>query len=227
MAAIESTGRAFYSAVTALSMKSLASMAVIGGVMTVGLSSSGVESQPLTLTSDPTWTIPISGVGTGTGLVIVQLSPGGFSATCDYAEAGVRAQRGTGLSGTGLISMTSITVSSCRNSFASPIQVTFSGLPWQFNATAYDPDHGTVVGRLSGITVTAKAGASCTFTLAAAGGGPGQADVSYTNSTGEITVNDTGHLHIVSQTGCPVDVGDTATIEAFLLLDPRGVITSP
>lgn len=215
---------------------------VLAGTVAVGslaatLSSSSAASQAQRAGS--TWTVPISGVGTAVNsrVLLAWHGPTGFQVSCDEVVAKASAKRGTGLSGDGIISISSVRLQSadnpglgCTGPQGVGVKIVASGLPWRFNARSHDPGTGVTNGRLSGVTVTVTDDTlGCTLTVAGPGGTTGEVDASYRNSSGEITIADRGHLRITTATETcqPLAVGDEVDIDGVFTMVPRGVITSP
>ncbi|GAA3605720.1 hypothetical protein GCM10022419_108160 [Nonomuraea rosea] len=198
-----------------------------GALMTLTLSSAaaGFDAKA----QAPTWTVPMSGIATGTGQISAQVVQAGWFMSCNTVEAKVSARRGTGLPGEGVIAITGITFApvgaTCAAPFGATLDVTADVLPLKFNATAFDAATGKVAGRVSGISVGVESSDGCVLTAT------GQADATYDNSSGAILVEDTDHVRIATVNArCIADglkVGHNVIVEGRFDLAPRGVITSP
>lgn len=202
--------------------------AVVAGLavtMTLSSAAVGFEAQ----TQAPTWTVPMSGIATGTGEITAMVVQSGWFMSCKTVEAKVSARRGTGLSGEGVISITGISFApvgaTCAGPLGATLDVTADVLPLKFDATAFDPGTGKVAGRVSGVSVGVESSDGCVLTAT------GQADATYDNTSGAILLEDRDHLRIATvNSRCVADglkVGDNVIVEGRFDLAPRGVITSP
>ncbi|TDE34054.1 hypothetical protein [Actinomadura sp. 6K520] len=186
--------------------------------------------------SDLTWSVPLSGVATAVNSQVFIGSSGGGIAHCDDVKATVSAKRGTGLSGDGIVSVTDLELKSignvddaCRAPYGLGVTISALGLPWDFDARAYDARTGVTTGRVSGIAVNVAVTNGCQITVADGSGGPGEVDATYENSTGRISILDYGHLKVTSTAGsCPgVVVGGEVILSGMFKLAPYGIIRSP
>ncbi|NUR89103.1 MAG: hypothetical protein HOY71_33895 [Nonomuraea sp.] len=201
--------------------------AVLAVALTFTVSSAGVTAAPQALT--PTWTVPMSGVATGTGHLIAQHVQVGWTMNCDTVEAKVMAHHGSGMTGDGVVAITSIafapTGGTCEGPLGVTMDVTADSVPLKFDAKAYDPRTGVVAGRVSGVAVTVESSDGCVLTVT------GQADATYDNNSGTIALDDRDHLRIATVTpacaSAALKAGDSVTVEGSFDLTPAGVITSP
>jgi len=179
-----------------------------------------------------TWSVPMSGIATGTGYLRATAGSSGWSVTCAQAEVKARAKRSSKVGGTGIVMLTSVLFApvgrTCAGPYGYTVEVTVNTLPLSFNASAYDPATGMVAGRVSGISATVESSNGCVLTVSGPGGAPGEADASYNNTNAAITIEDRGHLKIGNVgAGCSVLAGEAVLLSGRLQLTPRGIITSP
>ncbi|MEU5991361.1 hypothetical protein ABZ806_20530 [Spirillospora sp. NPDC047418] len=185
--------------------------------------------------SNPTWSVPLSGVATAINSRTFIGTAGSWWAQCNSVRAKVSAERGTGLSGNGIISINSIEFENsadaggaCTTFGGYEATIAAAGLPWDFNAHAYDPRTGITTGRVSGITINAEVSNGCHVTVTDTPGNSGGVDATYDNSTGAITVFDYSHLSVSSSDDpCMLQGGDEVVIRCTFILVPHGVIRSP
>ncbi|MEW9555488.1 hypothetical protein [Nonomuraea sp. NPDC050783] len=202
--------------------------AVVAGLamtMTLSSATAGFEARA----QAPTWTVPMSGIATGTGEFMARIVQSGWFMSCKSVEAKVSARRGTGLPGAGIVSITGISFApvgaTCAGPLGTTLEVTADVLPLKFDATAFDPGTGRVAGRVSGVSVSVESSDGCVLTAT------GQADATYDNTSGAILLEDRDHLRIATVNArCGADgikAGENIVVEGSFDLAPRGVITSP
>ncbi|WP_433359057.1 hypothetical protein [Streptosporangium sp. CA-115845] len=215
-----------------LARKTALRATVLGGVMALTLSSAPVSLA--TQAQALTWTVPMSGIASGAGHLNATHVQAGWSVSCNTVEAKVRAHRGTGMTGDGVIAITGVMFGSADALCAGPLglkmEVTVDTLPLKFDATAFDARTGMVAGRVSGITVTVESSNGCVLTIAGPNGKPGQADASYSNPDGTIVIDDRGHLRVTAQSSscnAGIQIGDSIVVDGRFELTPRGILTSP
>ncbi|MFC4121068.1 hypothetical protein [Nonomuraea zeae] len=201
-------------------------VAVAGVAMTLTLSSAGAGLDAQAQAT--TWTVPMSGIATGTGEISGMVAQVGWSMVCKTVEAKVSARRGVGLPGDGIISITGISFApvgaTCIGPLGLTMDVSVDTLPLKFDATAFDARTGMVAGRVSGVSVTVESSDGCVVTVA------GQADATYDNTSGAIVIADNSHLRIASVgpycSSSGLKVGQNAVLNGRFEVAPRGVITS-
>jgi len=143
--------------------------------------------------------------------------------TCTSAKASGTLKSGSGLSGTGIGTITSTAFNNCTGPLGITFTVTQSGT-WNLNLTSYTSP--TSKGYISGISAKLS-GTSCTATVT------GSADGSYSNTTGVLTlapVSGSGHTLTVSGvSGCfgLINNGNTVTFKGAYTISPKQTITSP
>ena len=176
-----------------------------------------------------TWTVKPGGSFSGPGDSLVVLdtkTQGGFA--CTSSGLAGRLKSGSGLAGSDLGSITSISATSCFEPAA--YGFTFSDLPYALSASSYSS--GTTMGRIAGIHAQGT-GPGCSFVIdgTSATADNGYAEVSYSNSTGTLKFRPGGNLHFYKVSGCyglfasgdPVTITSTDTFT----LAPKQTITSP
>ena len=95
-------------------------------------------------------------------------------------------QAGTGLSGTGIGSLTSMSYSTCTGPKKLAFTLTATGLPWTLSAKSYHSTKGVAHGTISGITITVS-GTGCTATVAGTSATTGgEEHFTYTNGTADL-----------------------------------------
>jgi hypothetical protein len=145
----------------------------------------------------------------------------GNALTCKSASAAGTLESGSGLSGTDIGTITSSSFTTCTGPLSLSFKVKQSGT-WDLNVTA--SSGGVSTGFISGIKA-ALSGPLCSATVT------GSADVSYSNSTGVLTVapvSGSGHTLTVSGvSGCLglINNGDTTTFNGAYTISPTQTIT--
>lgn len=176
-----------------------------------------------------TWTVKPGGDSSGSTKYFVMRDTktgGGFA--CSSSSLSVRFKSGSGLSGSDLGLVTSISATNCN--FPAGYGFTFSHLPYVFSATSYSS--GTTTGKITGIHAKGT-GTGCEFVMdgTSASADNGYVVVTYSNSSGKLKVNVGGNLHFYDVSGCygllgsgdrtnPEDTGPYG-------LSPKQTITSP
>ncbi len=178
-----------------------------------------------------TWTVAPGGLFTGqAGTTKLEDTTDGNSLNCTGSHLSGRFKPGTGLSGTGIGSITSGgKFSDCLGPLALAYSITLRGLPWHISVTG---DHnGVVHGTISHIEITASLPA-CRFTIdgTAAKAFDGIVPFAYSNSAHVLKLLPVGtNLHYYQVTGCAglVSTGDSAAYLASYALSPGQTITGP
>jgi uncharacterized repeat protein (TIGR01451 family) len=177
-----------------------------------------------------TWTASPGGVITAksAGAVTLADTSTGTDVTCKSSAVAGTVKKGTGLAGTALASITKLSLTGCAGDGLT-VNGTANALPWDLNTQYYAK--GAATGTVTGIDATLS-GAGCTATLdgTAAGADNGQVDVSYTNSSGTLTVLPTGgNLTLGKVSGCAglLKSGDGMTLSGSYKVGPGQTLTSP
>lgn len=202
---------------------------------TVALTASAGSAGAVPAQSAPaTWTVPVKGTAWVESVGFeVHLPASGAVISCDYIYGEATAARGTGLSGTGLVTIDFVSWQDqyggrCHGPFSSTMSVVVSGIPWKFNAVSYDKATATVTGTITGINATVS-GPGCSATIAGPDGAPGEVNATYDNSTALLTVRGGEKSVASSVSGCLGLITDGALVDPRieLMVTPRGIITSP
>jgi hypothetical protein len=198
------------------------------------LLTAGTTALMVGLTAAPafaaTWTVKPGGAITAkTTKTTLKDTKTGNSLTCTSSTAKATLKKGSGLSGTAIGSITSVTFGGCSGPLGLTFTVKTSHLPWKLNATSYASGvtHGTITGIHATLT-----GPSCSATVdgTSATANNGKVSVTYTNSSGALKVLTTGgNLHIYKVSGCAglIGSGDASTFSATYTVTPKQTITSP
>jgi hypothetical protein len=181
--------------------------------------------------TNATWTVKPGGTITSTaGTTTLTDTATGNQLKCTSSSATATLKKGSGLSGTGLGSITKLSFSGCIALGSIPATVTLNNLPYKLNATSFKS--GTTTGSITGIDSKVVAG-PCTVTVDGSGSTPnhtGKVKVTYTNSTHKLkVVASGGNLHLFNATGCSpfLNSGDATTFVGTYTVKPGQTITSP
>lgn len=153
----------------------------------------------------------------------------GTQLSCSSSGAKGTLKSGSGLSGTGISSITSVSWSNCTGPLGITFNVTAQGLPWSLNAASYDATTGTTTGTLAGVKAHIS-GLGCTADF----GGPTSGSTAtlagrFVNSSHTLFISG-GNLHAYNVSGTCFGLlnnGDSATYTAAYVLSGAQSITSP
>jgi hypothetical protein len=183
-------------------------------------------------TAVKTWTVKpggsITGVAknpkltdTATGTVL----------TCTTLNAAGTAKAGSGLSGTNIASITSVTFKTCTGPLGLTFTVTTAHLPWELSAKSYNAATGVTRGIITGGHASLSgSGCSAVVDGTSATADNGSIAGTYTNGTHKLkTLTTGGNLHIYDVSGCfgLIANGDAATLSGSATITPAQTITSP
>jgi hypothetical protein len=147
-----------------------------------------------------TWTVMPGGrsSGSSSSFVMKDTKTGGAFA-CSSSSLSATFKSGSGLPGSDLGSVTSISATRCDA--PAGYGFTFSDLPYVFSASSYSS--GTTTGRITGIHAMGT-GPGCTFVMDGTGATAdnGHMVVTYSNSTGDVQFSSGGNLHFYDVSGC-------------------------
>ena len=179
-----------------------------------------------------TWTVTPGGSITATaGTTTLTDTKTGVALTCASSSAPATLKSGSGLSGSRIGSVTSISFNSCTGPFGITFTVTSSHLPWHLNAKSFNSSTGVTTGTITGIhAMLSGPGCSATVDGTSPTKNNGTVAVTYTNSTGVLQVLTTGgNLHIFRVSGCMglIASGDPASFSGSYTVSPKQTITSP
>jgi hypothetical protein len=181
------------------------------------------------LAVNATWTVKPGGKISFSGKAQVTDTKTTTVAMCTTVKMAGTVKSGSGLSGTGIGSVTSASFSGCT---VGPlgVKVAVKGLPWKLNATSFKS--GVTTGSISGIELIATKTGLCSATLdgTAAGKHNGVTKITYTNSTGKLALlGPGGNLHSYNVHGCAglIKNNDPQQASGSGTVTPKQTITSP
>ena len=178
------------------------------------------------------WTVRPGGpVSMKSGRLVLTDTTTGAALTCPPSALSGTLKSGSGLSGTGIGSITAVHSLFCPTPLGPSYTLTARGLPWRLNVLSYNATTGVARGSLSHIQI-AFSGTGCTAVIdgTSSTAGDGTMKVRYANSTGRLRTRTTGgNLHFYNVRGCAgiINTGDSATISAIYTMSPVQAITSP
>jgi hypothetical protein len=179
-----------------------------------------------------TWTVRPGGSVTLTSRKLVLTDTKTHSnVVCTSSRLRGKFKSGSGLSGTGIGSITAGTFTTCNNALGPTFTLTATDLPWQVNFASYDASTGVATGSFSHIEIR-LAGPSCAAVIdgTSAAASDGIVKFTYTNSTAVLKPLATGgNLHFYNVSGCLGLFlnGDPVTLSATFTVSPKQAITSP
>lgn len=206
----------------------LLSGGIIAAALAVALPASATTTW--TVSGGTSWTASLQ---SGASVVLAD-STAGTSITCTVSSAAGTIKNGTGLSGTGIGTVTSFTLGTssikCTGPFGTTCTATQkAGTIWNINVVSYSG--GVTTGDITGIDLIVNCSdifGVCTAEVI------GTANFTYNNSTGVLTLTGSGTLTVTSATGsgCAglIKTSDTITIKITsggFLFSPVLTITSP
>ena len=177
-----------------------------------------------------TWTVRPGGtISLTSGLFTVKDIPTGSMILCVSSALSGSLKSGSGHSGTGIGSITTVSIHYCGN--LGMFTLTPGDLPWRLNFTSYNATTRTVTGSISHIHVNiSNPGCSAAVDGTSGTAGNGTVKFTYTDGTAKLKVLTAGgNLHFRNVSGCAgvVRNGDPATLSATFTVSPKQVITSP
>jgi hypothetical protein len=179
------------------------------------------------------WTVkPGSVINAASGTTTLKDTTTGTSLTCTSSAAKTTLRSGSGLSGTAIGSVTSISFAKCTGPLGLAFTVTAGALPWHINAVSFNSTTGVTTGTLTGVHASLS-GSGCTAVVDGTGAtaNNGRVAITYTNSSHTLKVLTTGgNLHIYNvSSGCAgaIKSGDAASQSAAYVITPAQTITSP
>jgi len=198
------------------------------------LATGGAVALTLGLTAAPafaaTWTVtPGGAITAASGTTTLKDTNTGSVLTCTSSNTSATLKKGSGLSGTGIGSVTAISFTNCSGPLGLTFTVAPGHLPWKLNAVSFAS--GVTHGTITGIHATLS-GSGCSATVDGTGAtaNNGKVKVTYTNSTHQLKVLPTGgNLHVYNVSGCAglINSGDATTFTATYTVSPAQTITSP
>ena len=200
--------------------------ALITGAATAAII--GMAAAPAFATA-ATWTVKPGGTTSGkAGTTVVTDTTAGQSVTCSSSTTKGSFKTGSGLSGTGIGTVTSITLSGC-SVLGMSLSVTLTGT-MPVNALSYNGTKKTVSMSISKIHgKLSSSGCSATIDGTGAAAHNGTIKATYMDVGGKLKVLSTGgnlHLYNVNCFGV-INSGDAVNYTTTYTLTPKQVITSP
>ncbi len=211
-------------------LKRAGSVLVTGAALAgmLALSASSALAAPRTGAA-ATWTVKPGGAITAkAGVTTLKDTKTGSTLTCQTSSGKGSVKSGSGLSGTGIGSITALSFSNCTGPLGLTFTVKTTHFPWHLNALSYSS--GVTTGTITGIHATLT-GPSCSAVVD--GTGPtannGKVTATYTNSTGKLATTGAGNLHIYNVSGCAglINSGDGSSFKGSYTVTPKQTITSP
>jgi len=208
--------------------KHLTKVLLSGGVAALALGVGATTAMAVTAT---TYTVKPGGAVTGkAGATTLKDTKTGTVLKCASSATKATLKKGSGLSGSGLGSITSVTFTSCKGpgglAFTAKTSAS-SAHPWKLNASSFKS--GVTHGSITGITASIS-GSGCTATVAGTtASSKGTTTGTYTNSTHILKVSG-GNLHVFNvSAGCLglINTGDPSTFTGSYTISPGQTITSP
>jgi hypothetical protein len=180
-----------------------------------------------------TWTVrPGGAISLKSGGLTLTDTTTGAMITCTSAGMSGTLKGGSGLSGTGIGSITAVGITGC-NPAGITFTVTATGLPWHVNFSSYNATNGVVTGRFRHVQIKLKLSAPrCSAVIDGTSGtaDDGIVKFTYTNSTAKLKALTTGgNLHFYNVSGCAglFHNSDPATLSGTFTVSPKQAITSP
>jgi hypothetical protein len=182
-------------------------------------------------TTATTFTVKPGGAVTGTaGKTVLKDTKTGTVLTCVSSATKATLKKGSGVSGTALGKITSVTFSTCTGPGGLKFTATTSAStsnPWNLNAASFS--NGVTKGTITKVTASLS-GNGCTATVAGTSATTtGKTNGSYSNSTHVLTASG-GNLHVWNvSAGCLglINTGDGTTFTGKYKISPAQTITSP
>lgn len=177
------------------------------------------------------WTVSPGGHFTGkqSGQVTITDTVTKKSVVCATTAAAGSLKSGTGLRGTGIGRLTSVSLTGCTTIHGPAFTVTAGALPWSLNAVTYIPAKTTTYGTLTGIHLSlAATGCSVTIDGTSAAGDNGSVAIHIHNSPSKLKLESAGgSLHAYVGSGCTGEfkTGDAVTVSAAYLISPAQTVT--
>jgi hypothetical protein len=199
-----------------------------GGAAALALGLSTATS--LAATAAPTWTVSPGGSFTGaqSGKVSITDTVTHKSVVCMKTTAAGSFKSGSGLSGTGIGSLTALSLTSCTDAKGLAFTATASALPWAINATKFVSSVATTYGTVTGAQI-ALAATGCSATIAGTTSATGGSVVVHIhNSPSKLKFESAGGtLHVYVTSGCTgvFKNGNAVTVNNAYVVSPAQTIT--
>jgi hypothetical protein len=187
----------------------------------------GLTATTALATAKTTWSVSPGGSISVSGSAQVKDTKTGTIAKCKKITLSGTLKSGTGLSGTGLGTVTDASFSGCTIATIT-VTVTVKDLPWTVDALSYDSSTGVSTGKLVGVELVATA-TGCSATLQGTTATNGYTKFTYTNSSAKLAlVGPGGNLEAADVSGCfgLVNNGDPQEASGSTTLSPKQTITA-
>ena len=176
-----------------------------------------------------TWTVKPGGAITAkAGVTTLKDTTTGSVLTCQTSSGKGTLKSGSGLSGTGIGSITALSFSTCTGPLGLTFTVKTTHFPWHLNAVSFSS--GVTTGTITGIHATLT-GPGCSAVVDGTGAtaNNGKVTAKYSNGTGKLTTTGAGNLHIYNVSGCAglIHSGDGSSFKGSYTVSPKQTITSP
>jgi hypothetical protein len=176
-----------------------------------------------------TWTVKPGGAITAkAGKTTLTDKSTGSQLSCASSNSKGTVKKGSGLSGAGIGSITTLSFSNCIGPLGLSFTVTNSHFPWKLNAVSFAS--GVTTGTITGIH-SKLSGPSCSAAVDGTGAtaNNGKVTAKYSNGTGKLTTTGAGNLHVYNVSGCAglIRSGDAVSFKGAYTISPKQTITSP
>jgi hypothetical protein len=175
-----------------------------------------------------TWRVSPGGSISGkAGTTTLKDTNSGTTVKCKTSTMTGSLKKGSGLSGTGLGTVTEVNFNNCTV-LGETLSLTSGAVTWALNAKS-ETSAGVVSGTITGIHISASSSA-CSLVIDGTSGSAddGMVKVTYTNSTHKLKIlAGGGNLHVYDVNGClgVVSNGDPGTITGNYKITPAQTIT--
>lgn len=193
----------------------------------------GLGVTPSLAATATTWRVSPGGAVTlaKSGSFTLQDITTGHSLVCTHGKGAGRFKSGHGLPGTGIGSITALSLSDCTGPGGLAVTITPGHLPWTLNADTYDPaiTAGLTTGTINGIHATLS-GPRCHAAVDGTGAAAdnGSTQMHYHNSLAKLKIRtEHSNLHFYQVSGCRglIKSGDALTFSSAYLVTPKQTIT--
>jgi hypothetical protein len=179
-----------------------------------------------------TWTVTPGGQVTAASVTKLELTDHttGRTLPCKNSSWSGTFRSGSGLSGTHLAAINSLSLSTCTGPGSVKLTITGSGFPWYLNALAYSGSTGTTTGKITGVhLVLTGSGCSAVVDGTSSTAFNGTVKVRFTSPAQLKLLPTGGNLHFYQVTGCATSIasGDPAQLTGTYTISPAQTITSP
>lgn len=216
-----------------------AALTMAAAATMIGLTTTAALAAPTSWTGSPGGSYT-SSLHSTNAVLTVATGLGNVSITCTAESDKGSINTTASGSPTVLGTITSTSFTSCRDSFGDSGWTAAGSGTWSINGYHYNDGHQTITGcsgtgvscgTITGVTATATGkvfGVSCSIKVTGSVGLPSSSTwVTYTNSTGVLSIPNTSTLTVASVTGCggAVSVGNTGKFTGSFSVSPTQTIT--